>query len=44
MNSLDYYSYRVIGKLTDFLQLQEFNLYNMTVDYSLSDVCRSSSA
>ncbi len=38
------YSYRLIGKLTDFLQLQEFSLYSMTVDYSLSDVCRSNSA
>ena len=26
MNSLDYYSYRLIGKLTAFLQLQEFQL------------------
>ena len=34
MNSLDCYSYRLIGKLTAFLRLQEFNLSHPTVDYS----------
>ncbi len=34
MNSLDYYSYRLIGKLTAFLQLQEFSLRNITVEES----------
>jgi hypothetical protein len=33
-NSLDCYSYRIIGELTAFLQLQEFSLRNMTVDSS----------
>ncbi len=28
MNLSDFYSYRLIGKLTDFLQLQEFILLN----------------
>ena len=31
-NSLDYYSYRLIGKLTAFLQLQEFILRNIPVE------------
>jgi hypothetical protein len=35
-NSLDCYSYRFIGKLTVFLELQEFNFTNMTVDSSSS--------
>jgi hypothetical protein len=30
----DLYSYRLIGKLTAFLQLQEFSLRNTTVDSS----------
>jgi hypothetical protein len=30
------YSYRIIGKLTAFLQLQEFSLRKPTVDYSTS--------
>ncbi len=34
VNSLDYYSYRTIGKLTVFLQLQEFSLRNPTVEES----------
>jgi hypothetical protein len=34
VNSLDCYSYRLIGKLTVFLQLQEFILRNVTVDCS----------
>ncbi len=29
VNSLDCYSYRLIGKLTAFLQLQEFSLRNI---------------
>jgi hypothetical protein len=42
VNSLDCYSYRLIGKLTDFLQLQEFSLRNiMTVDSSTSAARRS---
>jgi hypothetical protein len=32
VNSLDYYSYRLIGKLTAFLQLQEFSLRNIPVE------------
>jgi hypothetical protein len=28
---VDFYFYKFIGKLTDFLQLQEFNLWNITV-------------
>ena len=32
VNSSDYYSYRIIGKLTDFLQLQEFIFRNLTVE------------
>jgi hypothetical protein len=36
VNSLDCYSYRLIGKLTAFLQLREFSLRNPTVDYSTS--------
>ena len=32
----DFYSYRLIGKLTAFLQLQEFSLRNQTVDSSTS--------
>jgi len=38
VNSGDLYPYRLIGKLTVFLQLQEFNLYKPTVDYSTSTV------
>ncbi len=34
VNSSDYYSYRLIGKLTVFFQLQEFSLCNPPVDYS----------
>jgi hypothetical protein len=33
VNSLDYYSYMLIGKLTAFLQLQEFSLCKLTVDF-----------
>ncbi len=32
VNLLDFYSYRLIGKLTAFLQLQEFSLRNQPVD------------
>ncbi len=41
VNSLHCYSYRLIGKLTAFLQLQELSLRNMTVDYSTSAARRS---
>jgi hypothetical protein len=34
VNSFDCYSYRLIGKLTAFLQLQEFSLRNLTVEDS----------
>ena len=40
VNSLDYYSDRLIGKLTAFLQLLEFNLRNKTVDFSTSSARR----
>jgi hypothetical protein len=40
VNSLDCYSYKIIGKLTTFLQLQEFSLRNKTVDYSTSTSSR----
>ncbi len=33
-NLSDFYSYRLIGKLTAFLQLQEFGLLNIPVDSS----------
>ncbi len=36
VNSCDFYSYRLIGKLTAFLQIQEFRLRNTTVDTSTS--------
>jgi hypothetical protein len=36
VNLSDFYSYRLIGKLTDFLQLQEFSLRNMIVTSSTS--------
>ncbi len=40
MNSLDYYSWRLIGKLTAFLHLQEFSLWNIPVEESsLLSVC-----
>ncbi len=32
VNLLDFYSYRLIGKLTAFLQLQEFSQRNQPVD------------
>ncbi len=34
VNSWDFYSYRVIRKLTAFLQLQDLRLRNMTVTTS----------
>jgi hypothetical protein len=36
VNLLDCYSYRLIGKLTVFLRLQEFNFHKPTVDFSTS--------
>ncbi len=41
VNSLDCYSYRLIGKLTVFLQLQEFSLRNPPLDFSTSAARRS---
>jgi hypothetical protein len=41
VNALDFYSYRLIGKLTAFLQLQEFSLCNQIVGFSTSAVRRS---
>jgi hypothetical protein len=41
VNSLDYYSDRLIGKLTAFLQLQEFSLRNEPVTSSTSAARRS---
>jgi len=38
VNLLDFYSYRLIGKLTAFLQLQEFSFRKPTVDFSTSTV------
>ncbi len=38
MNLFSFYFYRLIGKLTVFLQLQEFILCNMTVDCSTSSM------
>ena len=43
VNSLDYYSYRRIGKLTAFLQLQEFSLRNIPVEESSLQSARPSS-
>ena len=40
-NLSDFYSYRLIGKLTAFLQLQEFRLRNLHVDSSTSAAPRS---
>jgi hypothetical protein len=37
-NLSDFYSYRIIGKLTAFLQPQEFSFRNTTVDCSTSTV------
>jgi hypothetical protein len=41
VNLCDFYSYKLIGKLTAFLQVQEFSLCNMTVDSSTTAVQRS---
>jgi hypothetical protein len=41
VNLSDFYSYRLIGKLTAFLQLQEFSLRNQIVDFSTSAARRS---
>ena len=38
VNLSDFYSYRLIGKLTAFLQLQEFSLRKPTVTSSTSTV------
>jgi hypothetical protein len=43
VNLSDYYSYRLIGKLTAFLQLQEFSLHNLPVEDSSTFVVRRSS-
>jgi hypothetical protein len=40
----DFYSYRLIGKLTVSLQLQEFSLFNMIVSSSTSVARRSPSS
>ena len=42
VNSLDYYSYRLIGKLTAFLQLQECSLRNLPVEDSFTFGARRS--
>jgi hypothetical protein len=42
VNSCDFYSYRLIGKLTVLLQLQEFTSWNMTVTTSSTSVTRLS--
>ena len=36
-----FYSYRLVGKLTTFLELQEFSFRNLTVDSSTTVVCPS---
>jgi hypothetical protein len=41
VNLCAFYSYKLIGKLTAFLQLQEFNLCKPTVDFSASAAQRS---
>jgi hypothetical protein len=41
VNLLDFYSYRLIGKLTAFLQLQEFSQRNLPVASSTSAARRS---
>jgi hypothetical protein len=43
VNLYDFYSYKLIRKLTDFFQLQEFRLRNMTVVSSTSTEQRSPS-
>jgi hypothetical protein len=41
VNLCAFYSYRLVGKLTAFLQLQEFSLRNQTVVSSSTAVRRS---
>jgi hypothetical protein len=41
VNLCDLYSKKLIGKLTAFLQLQEFRLSNQTVDSSTTTARRS---
>jgi hypothetical protein len=41
VNLCVFYSYRLIGKVTAFLQFQEFILHNQTVDSSTHTVRRS---
>jgi hypothetical protein len=36
VNLLDFYSYRLIGKLTAFLQLQEFSQRNQPVSFTFA--------
>jgi hypothetical protein len=40
VNSLDYYSWRLIGKLTASLQVQEFSLRNIPVEDSFTSNTR----
>jgi hypothetical protein len=42
MTLCSFYFYKLIGKLTAFLQLQEFSLRNMTVASSTTAARRSS--
>jgi hypothetical protein len=41
VNLCDFYFYKLIGKLTAFLQLQEFSLRNQTVDSCSTTAQRS---
>ncbi len=41
VNLCDFYFYKLIGKLTAFLQLQEFSLRIQTVDFSTTAARRS---
>ena len=41
VNLCDFYSYKLIGKLTAFLQLQEFSLHNPIVSSSTTVALRS---
>jgi hypothetical protein len=42
VNLLDFYSYRLIGKLTAFLHLQEFSQCNLPVEDSFTFAARLS--
>jgi hypothetical protein len=42
VNLLDFYSYRLIGKLTAFLQFQEFRQRNLPVEDSFTFAARLS--